>query len=71
MLNGESAYALRDSGVTGKWRVGRFFVNFEPFCGNTKPVERPGSRDEQEISHEEARENAKKEWRVASNWWRG
>jgi hypothetical protein len=29
-------------------------VNFEPFCGNTKPVERPESRVEQEISREEA-----------------
>ena len=25
-----------------------FVVNFERFCGNTKPVERPESRGEQE-----------------------
>jgi hypothetical protein len=41
-----------------------FFVSFEHFCGNTKPVERPGSRDEQEISREEAQKNAKKKWLV-------
>ena len=38
----------RDIGVAGNWwRVGRFFVNLEPFCGNTKPVERPESRVEE------------------------
>ncbi len=27
-----------------------FFVNFEPFCGDSKPVERPESRVEQEFA---------------------
>jgi hypothetical protein len=36
------------------------FVNFEPFCGNTKPVERP----ESSICREEAQKNAKKKWLV-------
>ena len=27
-----------------RWTLGSVFVNFEPFCGNTKPVESPESR---------------------------
>ena len=37
----------------------RNFVNLEPFCGQSKAVERPESRVEQENSLEEAQKNAK------------
>lgn len=30
--------------------LGSVFVNFELFCGNSKPVERPESRVEQEFA---------------------
>jgi hypothetical protein len=39
-----------------------FFVSFEPFCGNSKPVERPESSKKN--SREEAQKNAKKNWLV-------
>jgi len=39
---------------SGRSSLDSLFVNFEPFCGQSKAVERPESRVEQEISREEA-----------------
>jgi hypothetical protein len=42
-------------------------VNFEPFCGNTKLVERPRLRVEQEISREEAQKDTKMKGLTVAN----
>jgi hypothetical protein len=65
-------YAAPAGHGSSEWGVAcsgsvNYFVISEPFCGNSKPVERVRLS----ICHEKVRKNTKKKWRVGSNWWRG